>query len=357
MIQKPPSQSPTKPRHQSDHWHQIIGREPDSGSNPKAKTTTVTGNPETERNIYILIHSTERRRPFAAGSRCCLVSCCGVIPRLIPRQTSSRQKKKMQKALTRDREKKGSISPSKRLTLPYILGCRKSEKRSERLHCVIIRQNRKPDISRTKKTPKNSRGRTQKSIKTEKRTAFPPPRVTQYSTRIFPKQPRRETQTPTQEKMQDLNGPTARKKWNLPLKVALQKKNRNPPMNPGADEMAGVFWGGRQPIAGTNHCHRDRGHLDLEGSQWRPPPPPVVNQAAPRTTPSRRRVTRYGLVHNGWGVGRHCGRSTGIAISYARGDARTQEQAKNQKKRPHRKPETTQRNKQNHPNPEKKNSQ
>ena len=113
--------------------------------------------------------------------------------------------------------------------------------------------------------------------------------------------------------MQDLNGPTARKKWNLPLKVALQKKNRNPPMNPGTDETAGVHGGGRQPIAGTDNCHRDRGHLGLEGSQWRPPPPPVVNQAVPRTTPSRRRVTRYGLVHNGWGVGRHCGRITGIA--------------------------------------------
>ena len=47
------------------------------------------------------------------------------------------------------------------------------------------------------------------------------------------------------------------------------------------------------------------------GSQRRPPPPPVVNQAVPRTTPSRRRVTRYGLVHNGWGVRRHCGRLAG----------------------------------------------
>ena len=44
------------------------------------------------------------------------------------------------------------------------------------------------------------------------------------------------------------------------------------------------------------------------------PPPPVVNQAVPRTTPNTRRVTRYGLVHNEWGVGRHCGRSTGIAL-------------------------------------------
>ena len=36
-----------------------------------------------------------------------------------------------------------------------------------------------------------------------------------------------------------------------------------------------------------------------------------MNQAVPRTTPSRRRVTRHGLVHNGWGVGRHCGRLAG----------------------------------------------
>ena len=52
-------------------------------------------------------------------------------------------------------------------------------------------------------------------------------------------------------------------------------------------------------------------NLGVEGVTWRPPPPPVVNQAVPRTTPSRRRVTRYGLVHNGWGVRRHCGRLAG----------------------------------------------
>ena len=39
-----------------------------------------------------------------------------------------------------------------------------------------------------------------------------------------------------------------------------------------------------------------------------------MNQAVPRTTPSRRRVTRHGLVHNGWGVGRHCGRLAGGAL-------------------------------------------
>ena len=36
-----------------------------------------------------------------------------------------------------------------------------------------------------------------------------------------------------------------------------------------------------------------------------------MNQAVPRTTPSRRRVTWHGLVHNEWGVRRHCGRLAG----------------------------------------------
>ena len=52
-------------------------------------------------------------------------------------------------------------------------------------------------------------------------------------------------------------------------------------------------------------------HLGVEGVTMAPAPPPVVNQAVPRTTPSRRRVTRHGLVHNEWGVRRHYGRLAG----------------------------------------------
>ena len=43
-----------------------------------------------------------------------------------------------------------------------------------------------------------------------------------------------------QEEMQDLDGETPRKKWSLPLKIVLHKKNRNPLRNPGAGETAGV---------------------------------------------------------------------------------------------------------------------
>ena len=43
-----------------------------------------------------------------------------------------------------------------------------------------------------------------------------------------------------QEEMQDLDGETPRKKWSLPLKVVLHRKNRNPLRNPGVGETAGV---------------------------------------------------------------------------------------------------------------------
>ena len=39
-----------------------------------------------------------------------------------------------------------------------------------------------------------------------------------------------------------------------------------------------------------------------------------MDQTVPGSTPSKRRVTRDGVIHSGMGVGRHCGRSTGVAL-------------------------------------------
>ena len=164
-----------------------------------------------------------------------------VIPRLNPRQTLSKQHNKVRKTRTRRPEENGQHFPLLKLPNSHILGCRESDKKSERFNCGLIRQKRKPDISRTKRTRKIAKLQPIKTAKPKTDSISPSKSNTVQYKKHFPKHPRGGEDPNTHaRKMQDLDGATARKKWILPLKVALQKKNRNPPMNPGADETAGV---------------------------------------------------------------------------------------------------------------------
>ena len=93
----------------------------------------------------------------------------------------------------------------------------------------------------------------------------------------------------------------------------------------------------------------------MEGSQWRPHPPLVMNQAVPGTTPSKRRVTQHGLVHNKWGVGRHCGpdhRHCACPMQEKMQEHKSKH--KQGETAPAENPKRTPNNDQKHPNPEKK---
>ena len=104
------------------------------------------------------------------------------------------------------------------------------------------------------------------------------------------------------------------KKRSLCLNVALQTKNRNPPTNPGTDEMAGVCWGGGHLWPGKTIVMIVVCVLELVGSQRRRHTQPATDRPVQGTTPSRRRVTPDRPIGGGKGGRRLCGRTSGSAV-------------------------------------------
>ena len=190
----------------------------------------------------------------------------GLAPRNSSRQTISNIENNGKKNLSKEPEEKRAAFPLVELTDSCILGCLLLTNRSERVDCRAIFQKREPNKSRTTKTQKIADVEPPKKIKAKNGQHFPlQSNTAQYQK--FPKTThrRREPDTHAREDARP-NGRTARRSGAYLLGFVAKEKQK-PPNEPQLWRKGRGPFGGWQPIAGTYHCHSNRGHLGLEGSQ------------------------------------------------------------------------------------------